>query len=55
MISGELIVYNIMGKKVLSQEVNAKESTIILNAASGTYLVKFVTDKGISTKKVYVN
>ena len=54
-ISGELIVYNIMGEKVLSQEVNAKESTIILNAASGTYLVKFVTDKGISTKKVYVN
>ena len=50
-----MIVYNIMGEKVLSQEVNAKESTIILNAASGTYLVKFVTDKGISTKKVYVN
>ncbi len=55
LLSGELIVYNIMGEKVLSQEVNSKESTIILNAASGAYLVKFVTDKGISTKKVYVN
>jgi len=54
-INGELIVYNIMGKKILSQEINSNESSIILNAARGTYLIKFVTDKGIITKKVYVN
>jgi len=54
-INGEIIICNILGEKVSSKNISRNsEASIVLENAQGVYLVKFITDKGVITKKVYV-
>ena len=51
----DIQIFDMMGKKVLEQEVNYFETEIIVdNLASGTYIVKINTVKGTTEKKLVV-
>ncbi len=55
-ISGNAFVYNMMGQLVMQQKLTgANQSTFRLNACTGYYLVKVVTNHHVYSDKVFIN
>ena len=53
-IAEEIQVFDLTGKKVYSQKVNANNMVFSLNVSSGTYLVKVITENRSTTKKIII-
>jgi hypothetical protein len=52
--TGEITVYNLLGKEIGKQKITDLTTVISANVASGTYLVKVQTAEKTSTKKVLI-
>ncbi len=54
-LSGNLMVYNIMGQKVLDTRLeNVKLNKVDLYTETGYYVVKVFTEKGVYSQKVFI-
>lgn len=52
----EIEIYNLLGKKVLSQSMHPETNEIDLSKqANGVYFLQLKTDKGTATKKIIIN
>jgi hypothetical protein len=54
-VSGEMVVYSMLGQPVLRETlVSADKTTIRINAPSGYYIVSIITDQHISNSKILI-
>jgi hypothetical protein len=53
--NGEIQIFDIMGRKILSKSIETNEKISISNIPNGTYLVILKTSKNIKTKKLIIN
>ena len=49
-----VVVYDVLGKKVLSNEYDSSSIVLNLNVNSGTYFVRVTTDSGTTVKKLII-
>ncbi|MES2593644.1 MAG: T9SS type A sorting domain-containing protein [Bacteroidota bacterium] len=54
-VSSTVTVHNIIGKVVLTKEINGKEMIDLSAEANGSYFVTVKNDNGITTKKISIN
>ncbi len=52
--NGTIEVYNVLGKLVTKENINNDFGSITVNAVTGYYFVKVVTNGNVYTKKVYI-
>lgn len=52
--NGTVTIYDMAGKRIATKNIIADRTTIPVNAATGTYIVKFESDKGTSTHKIHL-
>lgn len=53
-ISSEVIIYNVLGKQVYSQNFESKNIEIVHKLSSGTYFISVKTQKGVSNRGLIV-
>jgi hypothetical protein len=55
-LQGEVIVYDILGNKIVKDRLNNESSiySININNPMGYYMVKVISDKGVYTQKVFI-
>ena len=54
-LNGEITIYDITGKKIVSRKATAGRNEIKLRQPNGNYIVRVVADEGTISKKVYIN
>lgn len=52
---GELFLFDMLGKNILSQEINDVDTKIDLSIESGMYIVTYTCDKGRYSKQIVIN
>ena len=53
--NGTATVYDMAGKRIATQNIHSDRTAFQVNVASGIYIVKLESDKGISTHKIHLN
>lgn len=52
---GEVMIFDLTGRELLRKNMNSQpETRILLNVTDGIYLVKVITEKGITSTKVFI-
>jgi hypothetical protein len=55
-LDGEVYIYDMPGKLVLSQKISGvKNTSVTLNTAGGVYIVKYISAEESSARRVYIN
>ncbi len=52
-LSGEIVIYNVMGQEIIRAEINNTLNKVTLNE-SAYYVVKVMSNESVVTKKVFV-
>ncbi len=54
-LNGEITIYDITGKKILTRKAVTGRNEIELQQSNGNYIVRVVANEGTISKKVYIN
>jgi stage III sporulation protein SpoIIIAA len=53
--TGEILVYDLIGRLVQTQAINNSSNSVPMNNMHGMFIVKVQTEKEVVSKKIFIN